>query len=858
MPLREGNSAAIKSQNIREFHTGKTYAHTKAKFGKKRADAQAIAVALSTARKYRRRADGGSDDQGRELVRSDGMDNEPSPATGFGAPMGIRQDAIPPSLRDRAIGVAQDWLDKYGHLVPKLVPGANIGYSAAKGAWEGVKGLMDTNREAVDLRRKAETMPGSEEEIYLANLEAQNKERELAGQGLQTALGATAAQFPFVPEGSVGAFGGKPPPAGKFFHPYDLDPAELKGATQVTGQKGSNPGGTYQLASGEPVYIKTPKTVEHTYNEKLAAELYKLAGVPVADVKMTKFNGQPSIVSPIIPGKVLKDVDPGSYSYTSDLGQHHPADLWLGNYDWVGTGKDNIIVDPTGKAHRIDTGGALRFRAQGALKGPDMWGPEVKPFDLTKSPDMADVMDFTPKKWEQPTAQRVAQITDDQIKGLVDKYGPLAKGKKEELANTLIARRDGIAKMYGVGEEPPQSPPAPQEQFKQEPFDLNKSNAEYLMKANKGDPIQIAHELWYYAHNNGADAADAVVKHLPQDMWGDIDAHLSQMSQMKGHDPWQAAASDKLEDQLYAKWGHRDEPASEPPMGPEGWGSEHNYSTHEGDFKFTPEPHWWDALGKYGTIHTPEKPPGGWTEEALSNVFKDKRFARVLSPQEWQNWTPPTTGPKKFPIPEQADPAFLAKARALGANTNFVIAKGYSKHLVNEVGSGMESNAHGFEYPKEIENPKSKSHGYSDEHANYFADAPQIANSYGQYVSAPYFMIARNPLEVYYPAIRRATPAKTAKHGANDGAEYSSTLFTQMIHAAHANGHDWLILHGVNDSGGGNHTQYLMLNHKGTVRGIRADLDPKKAWSPRPLDALVAAPVGYGAYKTMNQKDEDE
>jgi hypothetical protein len=51
MPLKKGKSRATVSQNIREFHTGKTYAHTAAKFGKKRADKQAVAVALNSARK---------------------------------------------------------------------------------------------------------------------------------------------------------------------------------------------------------------------------------------------------------------------------------------------------------------------------------------------------------------------------------------------------------------------------------------------------------------------------------------------------------------------------------------------------------------------------------------------------------------------------------------------------------------------------------------------------------------------------------------------------------------------------------------------------------------------------------------
>jgi len=51
MPLRPGRSKAVVSENIAEFHTGKTYANTAAKYGKKRADKQAVAVALNTARK---------------------------------------------------------------------------------------------------------------------------------------------------------------------------------------------------------------------------------------------------------------------------------------------------------------------------------------------------------------------------------------------------------------------------------------------------------------------------------------------------------------------------------------------------------------------------------------------------------------------------------------------------------------------------------------------------------------------------------------------------------------------------------------------------------------------------------------
>lgn len=51
MPLIPGSSKKVISENIREFHHGKTFAHTAAKFGKDKANAQAVAVAFSNARR---------------------------------------------------------------------------------------------------------------------------------------------------------------------------------------------------------------------------------------------------------------------------------------------------------------------------------------------------------------------------------------------------------------------------------------------------------------------------------------------------------------------------------------------------------------------------------------------------------------------------------------------------------------------------------------------------------------------------------------------------------------------------------------------------------------------------------------
>jgi len=54
MPLRSGKSRKIVSENISELHRGPTYARTQNRFGKKRADKQAVAIALSEKRKSSR------------------------------------------------------------------------------------------------------------------------------------------------------------------------------------------------------------------------------------------------------------------------------------------------------------------------------------------------------------------------------------------------------------------------------------------------------------------------------------------------------------------------------------------------------------------------------------------------------------------------------------------------------------------------------------------------------------------------------------------------------------------------------------------------------------------------------------
>src|SRR5262245_16382405 len=56
MPIKHGKSSKVISENISELHSGATHARTAKKFGKKRADKQSVAIAMSKAREYGKKA----------------------------------------------------------------------------------------------------------------------------------------------------------------------------------------------------------------------------------------------------------------------------------------------------------------------------------------------------------------------------------------------------------------------------------------------------------------------------------------------------------------------------------------------------------------------------------------------------------------------------------------------------------------------------------------------------------------------------------------------------------------------------------------------------------------------------------
>lgn len=104
--------------------------------------------------------------------------------------------------------------------------------------------------------------------------------------------------------------------------------------------------------------------------EYLAYRIYQLypgVATPNVDLVYDKKGGKVGLASSAVNGKPgLATINPDKLGKMLSAGVY--VDVFLANWDVVGTGMGNVMVDK-GKATRIDPGGALTFRAQGGRKG---------------------------------------------------------------------------------------------------------------------------------------------------------------------------------------------------------------------------------------------------------------------------------------------------------------------------------------------------------------------------------------------------------------------------------------------------------------------------------------------------------
>lgn len=224
-------------------------------------------------------------------------------------------------------------------------------------------------------------------------------------------------------------------------------PEPMDSWVQTGGQGGSNPGGKFKDANGQEWYVKWPDDADAVKSEVLAAKLYGLAGLSSQDAKLVTKGGKTAIASKWV--NIKKAGSAAALAGVDGVLQGFAVDAWLGNWDVVGLSLDNLQIGPDGKAHRVDAGGSLEYRAQGEKKPFGATVDEIDTLrDAAKNAKAAAVFGKMTKADIVASVAKVAAIEDSAIRAMVFEHGPGDEAAKKKLADTLIARKEDLLKRY--------------------------------------------------------------------------------------------------------------------------------------------------------------------------------------------------------------------------------------------------------------------------------------------------------------------------------------------------------------------------------------------------------------------------
>jgi len=212
--------------------------------------------------------------------------------------------------------------------------------------------------------------------------------------------------------------------------------------------KGSAEGAFYQDTTTGIKYLVKFGSDDAIRNEVLASKLYQLAGHEAPELFAINLGGRPAVASRLIDN--VKEVDARTLASTASVTDGFAADAWLANWDVIGLDYDNTVL-AGGRAIRIDVGGALRYRAQGGLKGR-AFGNDVNEIESLRDASLNRTSFEVFKNLTQDQIEagvvRILRISDNDIRATVARYGPADLADREALADTLIARRNYLARRY--------------------------------------------------------------------------------------------------------------------------------------------------------------------------------------------------------------------------------------------------------------------------------------------------------------------------------------------------------------------------------------------------------------------------
>jgi SPP1 gp7 family putative phage head morphogenesis protein len=354
-----------------------------------------------------------------------------------------KKEAAEPGFAKAALGPAKYAMWKSGAWEPGEFAPNDGAYTAdqlkAMLATKGSNAAQEIAKQKAEEEAKAKAEEEAAKAAEAAALKAQAQEAELKAYAKeQLAKAESEAKARLVNEPGVAgakAFG---------------DTLTEKSAV-VGGSTGAK---MYVDPSGEKWFVKMYSgNVTQAQNEYIAANIYRTLGIRVPEVRMVEINGQLGIASKNVgTGYVeLNSVPLKTAQSSSFIKNGYVADAYLANWDVAGLSMDNIMVKLSANkkladAVRIDTGGALLYRAQGTPKG-SAFGATIKEFDTLLDPS---INQNTAKLFSKLTKQEIIKQCNDllkvphsEIREIILNSG-ISKSEAILLDKTLADRRESV------------------------------------------------------------------------------------------------------------------------------------------------------------------------------------------------------------------------------------------------------------------------------------------------------------------------------------------------------------------------------------------------------------------------------
>jgi ADP-ribose pyrophosphatase YjhB (NUDIX family) len=224
------------------------------------------------------------------------------------------------------------------------------------------------------------------------------------------------------------------------------DPMDIATLTKVGAKPGGTAaGGLYKDAAGDQWVVKSYNSEKMAFNEVAASKLYEQMGVSVPEMKLIELGGEYKggigVASKMM---TLNKFDEKNPAHIKAAQEDFAAHALMANWDAVGQGFDNLMIDPkTGKAVLVDPGGSMLYRAQGEPKGAK-FKDNVAELDTMRdpltNPQAAAV-------FGKMTQEQIVASMQKAIAGLGDSSGAGILGLKQETASAIVNHWGGSNKV---------------------------------------------------------------------------------------------------------------------------------------------------------------------------------------------------------------------------------------------------------------------------------------------------------------------------------------------------------------------------------------------------------------------------